>query len=58
MSELTILIGIPNSGKSTYAKKLANKNTVILDCDCKFQIAYVSKCWKYLTKGDETKCVQ
>lgn len=26
--------------------------------DCKVQIAYVSKCWKYLTKGDEKKCVQ
>lgn len=33
MQKVTILIGIPNSGKSTYAKKLANKNTVILDCD-------------------------
>lgn len=34
MQRATILIGVPNSGKSTYAKKLVNKNTVMLDCDC------------------------
>ena len=33
MNKVTILIGIPNSGKSTYAKKLSNKNAIILDCD-------------------------